>query len=52
MNVNVTPRNSQHKQKGTDTSTDGGDEKSESELDNTKDESEGSTTRADLYILC
>lgn len=52
MNVHVMPGNSQHKQKGTDTSTNGGDEKGESKLDNTKDESECSATRADLYILC
>lgn len=50
MNVNVMPRNSQHEQEGTDTSTYGGDEESKSKLDNTKDESEGSSTRADLYI--
>lgn len=37
----------EHKQKGTDTRTDRGDEKGESELYNTKDESEGSATRAD-----
>lgn len=37
----------QHEQEGTDTSAYGGDEECKSELDNTKDESEGCSARAD-----